>query len=158
MTRRNWKRIQPTSLKQAMELCVEHAREVKGHKVEAIAELMGLDNHWIIYKWVSNGTMPARYIRAFEYVCGIDYVTRWQAASAGYLVIKTPVGRKATADDMHTLQEVLNAASGQLLQFYGGKADAADVLAAIQQGMEGLAWHKGNVEKHQQPEFEFKEE
>lgn len=156
--KRNWKRVQAGSLQQAMELSIEHAREVMHRKVEAVAELMGLENHWNIYKWVQSGSMPTRYIRAFEHACGINLVTRWLAASEGCLIINAPAGRNASAADMHALQEVLNAASGQLLQFYQGKASAADALAAIQQGMEGLAWHKGNVEKHAQPEFEFIQE
>ena len=72
-------------------------------------------------------------------------------------MIAAPTGRNASAEEMHVLQEVLHTAAGQLLQFYSGKAEADAVLAAIQQGMEGLAWHKGNVEKHLQPEFEFNE-
>lgn len=111
----------------------------------------------LLYKWLANGRMPASSIASYEHICGIHFVTRWQAVSAGYLVIKSPCGSNASAADMHTLQELLNSATGQLLQFYSGKTDADTALAAIQQGMEGLAWHKGNVEKYLQPEFEFKE-
>ena len=67
-------------------------------------------------------------------------------------------GRKASATDMQALQEVLNTAVGQLLQFYAGKTEAPDTLAAIHQAMEGLAWHRGNVEKHLAPELDFQEE
>ena len=96
-------------------------------------------------------------IRPYETACGIDYVTRWLAASSGRLLIDIPTGRKADAADMQALQELLNTAVGQLLQFYGGKAEAGDTLAAIQQAMEGLAWHRGNVQKHAQPELDFEE-
>lgn len=158
MIRRNWKRIQPTSLRQALELCKDHARERLNLSVESIAERMGLTDHWTLYKWFQSGRIPANMIRPFEIACGIDFVTRWLAASAGRLLIEVPTGRAATPTDMQALQELLNTAVGQLLQFHRGKAEAADALAAIQQGMEGLAWHKGNVEKHLQPEFEFTEE
>jgi hypothetical protein len=158
MIRRNWKRIQPTSLRQALELCKDHARERLNLSVESIAERMGLTDHWTLYKWFQSGRIPANMIRPFEMACGIDFVTRWLAASAGKLLIEVPTGRAATPTDIQALQELLNTAIGQLLQFHSGKADAASALASIQQGMEGLAWHKGNVEKHMQPEFEFKEE
>ena len=42
MTRRNWKRIQPTSLRNALELCKDHAKERHNLSVERIAEQMGL--------------------------------------------------------------------------------------------------------------------
>lgn len=157
MIRRNWKRIQPTSLRDALRLCKDHALERKNYSVDRIADLMDVTPD-ALYKWLASGKMPASSIPAYEYICGINLVTRWLAASEGYLIIKSPTGRNASAEDMHALQEVLNAASGQLLQFYQGKATATDALAAIQQGMEGLAWHKVNVEKHLQPEFQFTEE
>ncbi|MHA6913023.1 hypothetical protein ACQUJO_07795 [Ralstonia pseudosolanacearum] len=157
MTRRNWKRIRPTSLRHALELCKDYAKERHNLSVERISESMGLADHWTLYKWFQNGRMPVNLVRPFESACGIDFVTRWQTASAGKLLIDTPTGRQADATDMQSLQELLNTAVGQLLQFYGGKAEAADTLAAIQQAMEGLAWHRGNVEKHSQPEFDFQE-
>lgn len=157
MSRRNWKRIQPTSLRNALELCKDHAKERHNLSVERIAESMGLTDHWTVYKWIQSGRIPANMIRPYETACGIDYVTRWLAASSGRLLIDIPTGRKADAADMQALQELLNTAVGQLLQFYGGKAEAGDTLAAIQQAMEGLAWHRGNVQKHAQPELDFEE-
>lgn len=157
MTRRNWKRIQPISLLHATELCKDKAAE-QGVSVQRIADRTFLHDHWTLYKWMANGRMPASYIRAFEQACGADYITRWLAASAGKLLIDIPTGRHATAADMQELQELLNSVVGQLLQFYGGKTQASDALNAIQQAMEGLAWHRGNVEKHAQPELEFQED
>ena len=157
MIRRNWKRIQPTSLRNALELCKDFAKERHNLSVERIAESMGLTDHWTVYKWIQSGRIPANMIRPYETACGIDYVTRWLAASSGRLLIDIPTGRKADAADMQALQELLNTAVGQLLQFYGGKAEAGDTLAAIQQAMEGLAWHRGNVQKHAQPELDFEE-
>lgn len=155
MIKRNWKRIRPHSLRHALELCKEHARERRNLSVERIAELMGLTDHWTLYKWFQTGRIPTNLIRPYETACGIDFVTRWLAASSGRLLIDIPSGRDTTAEDMQALQGVLNDTVGQLLQFYAGKAEVADTLAAIQQAMEGLAWHRGNVEKHLQPELEL---
>lgn len=158
MKGRNWKRVIPTSLRHALELCKDYARERHNLSVERIAERMGLPDHWAVYKWIQTGRIPANLIPAYEAVCGINFVTRWLASTAGMLVIQAPTGRDATAADMQALQELLHAAVGQLLQFYAGKAQAPETLASIQQGMEGLAWHRGNVEKHAQPEFDFQED
>lgn len=155
MTKRNWKRMRPHSLRHALELCKDYARERHNLSVERIAELMGLTDHWTLYKWFQTGRMPTNLIRPYETACGIDFVTRWLAASCGRLLIDMPSGRNTTAQDMQVLQSVLNDTVGQLLQFYAGKTKEADTLAAIQQAMEGLAWHRGNVEKHLQPELEL---
>ncbi|MCA8013583.1 hypothetical protein [Burkholderia cenocepacia] len=155
MSRRNWKRIQPHSLRHALELCKEHARERRNLSVERISEHMGLADHWTLYKWFQSGRMPISLIRPFEDACGADFVTRWVAASAGRLIIDIPTGRDATAEDMQILQRTLNAAVGQLLDFYAGSANADETIATIQQAMEGLAWHRGNVERHVQPELDL---
>ena len=155
MSRRNWKQIRPTSLRQALELCKDHGRERKNLSVERIAVEMGITDHWTLYKWFQTGRIPANLIRPFEVATGIDYVTRWLAASAGKLVIDIPTGRDIKPNDMQALQELINTAVGTLLQFYDGRAKAPDTLAAIQTAMEAMAWHHGNVGKHLQPELEL---
>jgi transcriptional regulator with XRE-family HTH domain len=157
MRGRNWKRVQPNSLRDAMRLCKDHALEKKNYSVERIADLMGITAD-LLYKWLASGKMPASSIPSYELITGVNFVTRWLAASTGYLMIVMPTGRNASAADMQALQEVLTTAAGKLIQFYANKTDATSTIAAIQQGMEGLASHKLNVEKFQQPEFEFNEE
>lgn len=157
MSRRNWKRIQPSSLRHALELCKDFARERHNLSVERIAEQMGLTDHWTLYKWFQNGRIPLNLVPPFEKACGINYASKWLAASTGNLLIEMPTGRKTTPTDMQALQELLNTAVGQLLQFYGGKAEAEETVGTIQQAMEGLAWHRGTVQKTLEPEFDFQE-
>ncbi|WP_133717100.1 hypothetical protein [Methylocaldum gracile] len=151
---RNWKRIQPTSLLHALRLCKDHAREKHNRSVERIADLMGV-THDALYKWLATGKMPASLIPAYEMACGIDYVSRWLAISAGKLVIDIPTGKTAKPGDIHELQDILNSAMGNLIRFYSGRAQADETLAAIQSAMEGLALHRGNVAKHAHPELDF---
>lgn len=155
MSRRRWKQIRPTSLRHALELCKDYARENHNKGVERIADQMGLPDHWALYKWLQSGRMPANLIRPYEQACGCDYVTRWIAASAGRLTIDIPTGRQCAAQDMQALQELLTTAAGQLLAFYAQRNDADQTLAAIQAAMEGLAWHQGNVKQSQQPQLEL---
>lgn len=154
MRARNWKRVQPTSLKSALALCKDHAREVKGLSVERIADLMG-ESADTLYKWLGTGRMPANLVPTYELACGINFVTRWYAASAGLLVFPVPTGRHATADDMQALQGQLHAAVGSLIEFYAGKADQEKALADIRAGMEALAWHHGNVAEHHAPQLDL---
>ena len=157
MSRRRWKSIQPTSLRHALELCKDFAREIQNKSVDRIADEMGVADHWSVYKWLQTGRMPANLIRPYERACGCDYVTRWIAASAGQLTIAIPTGRNRNAQDTQALQEVLTTAAGKLLAFYAQNCDADETLAAIQAAMEGLAWHRGNVNQTQTPQLELEE-
>lgn len=153
--KRNWKKVRPTSLLNSLELCTEHAREARNAGVQRIAEFMCEKTHHTIYKYLENGSLPLVKLRAFEHACGANFVTRWLAMSAGLLVIDIPTGRSADGDDVLALQETLNDAVGALLSFYAGKETAEAVLARITAAMEGLAFHRENVKKHSQPEFDF---
>lgn len=155
MSRRRWKAIQPTSLRHALELCKDFARETHNKSVERIADEMGVADHWSVYKWLQTGRMPANLIRPYERACGSDYVTRWIAASAGRLTIDIPTGRNCTAQDTQALQELLTTAAGKLLAFYAKNSGADETLAAIQAAMEALAWHRGNVSQTQHPQLEL---
>ncbi|MBA1271622.1 MULTISPECIES: hypothetical protein [Pseudomonas] len=157
MNRRYWKNVQATSLRGAMELCKDFAKEAHNKSVERIAIDMGETDHWTLYKWFQTGRMPANMIRPFEQACGCDYVTRWINASAGRLTIDIPTGRRCTAKDTQALQELLTTAAGKLLAFYAKTCEAEETLAAIQAAMEGLAWHRGNVSQSQQPQLELEE-
>jgi len=58
MTKRNWKRVQPSSLRNALELCKDYAKERHNLSVERIADRMGLSDHWTVYKWIQTGRIP----------------------------------------------------------------------------------------------------
>ena len=155
MSRRRWTGAQPASLRHALELCKDFAKEAHNKSVERIAEEMGLADHWALYKWLQTGRMPANFIRPYERVCQCDYVTRWIAASAGRLTIDMPTGRRCSAQDTQALQELLTTAAGKLLAFYANKCETEETLCAIQAAMEGLAWHRGNVKQTQHPQLEL---
>ncbi|MDZ7655593.1 MAG: hypothetical protein U0997_06580 [Sulfurimicrobium sp.] len=155
MNRRNWKKVNPRSLREAMELCKDHAQAVHHRSVERIAELAGEESQWTVYGWLRDGSIPGKKIMAFQHACGCDFITRWLSHSAGKLLIDMPHGRQIDAEDVHQLQGVLNAAVGALLGFASGGLDADQVGSELNAAMEALAWHRENVSKTRQPEFEF---
>ncbi len=158
MSKRNWKAAQPSSCCQALEWSLEFAKEKHNLSAERIAERMGQANHWTLYKWVSEGRMPAVLIPAFEHVCGINLVSRWLASTGGKLLVDIPTGRSCTAHDMQELQAVLTTSMGALLAFYNGTSDAPTTLGALQAGLESLAWHRGNVQQPAHPQLELGEQ
>lgn len=155
MTPRNWRRVQPTSLRHALELSKDHAREMKRRSVERIAELMGEESHWTVYGWLRDGSIPGKKIPAFQHACGCDFVTRWLAHSEGKLLIDIPPGRQVHAEDMQQLQGTLNSAVGALLGFASGRLDADQVGAEIHAALEALAWHRENAARYRQPELDL---
>lgn len=154
-TARYWKTLRPTSLRDSLTACKDFALFKYNLGVERIAERMGLTDQWILYKYLSNGRMPAVLIPVYEHVCGAHYVTQWLAASAGQLLIDMPTGRGCNPTDMQALQELLHTATGELMKFYGGSSEVEDTLAAIKNALEGLGWHHGNVTQHSQPQLEI---
>lgn len=158
MKKRTWKHAQPSSIRQAMEWSLEFAKEKHNLGVERIAERMGQANHWALYKWISEGRMPAVLIPAFEHACGIALVSRWLASTSGKLLIDIPSGRTCTAQDMNELQGVLNATTGALIAFYQGQLDADAAQAALQAGLTSLAWHRSNVQQHANPQLDLGEQ
>ncbi len=155
MTRRNWKRIYPTSLREAMELCVKHAEEKHNYSVERIAELMGMSSHWTLYKWIPEAAMPIKKVTPFENVCGIDLVTQFQAHSNNKLLVPIPTGRRAEHKELNDLVHFQSKTAQLLYDHSDGKRSSEEVIGAITQLMEDLAWQKGNAEKDIQPELEL---
>ncbi len=96
-------------------------------------------------------------IPAYETACGIDFVTRWLAASRGKLVIDMPKGRTVSTQALSELQLILNETMNMLIRFYGGSCEAEETLSALQNALDPLAWHRGNVQQYQQPEFDLEE-
>lgn len=157
MTRRSWKNVRATSLRHALELCKEHGKERLNLSVERIAEQMGMADHWTLYKWISEGRMPAVMIPAYEATTGANFVTQWLATRSGMVIYPIPTGRQCNEQDIQQLQALLHATTGALMQFYAGSVEAEPTLAAIKNAMETLAWHHGNVDAHDQPQLELEQ-
>lgn len=153
MHKRAWKTYRPTSLQDAIEACVDFAREKHQRSVDRIADLMGQPSKWVIYKWMEGATLPAGKVRAFEHACGCTYVTQYLATSAHKLLVDLPVGRTAGPSDVHAVSEACSDAVGALLAFVAGKRTAEECHTALTRALEQLAFERAQVERHTQPEL-----
>jgi len=153
MTRRSWKRVAPTSLRHAMELCLEYGREKRNLSVDRVADLMGLASKWTLYKWLESGRMPANLIRPFEHACGATFMTQYIATSAHKLLVEIPAGRPGRDEDVLALQTGFNEAVNLLARFYQGAAEAEATVAALTRVMSEIAGHRENVSKAMAPEL-----
>ncbi|MBB1601561.1 hypothetical protein A9977_16085 [Variovorax sp. UMC13] len=155
MRRRNWKLMQPNSLRHALELCKDHALEKLNRSVPGIASEMGLADHWSLYKWLQNGRMPLCFLIPYENACGIDFVSRWLASSKGRVLIDMPTGRNLRETDVVELHNGFGQALQLLTSFFKGDAKPEDTTAALTAHLAQVAWHRANVEKHTTPELDF---
>lgn len=151
-----WKRI-PTSLKGAFEQDKARGIRTRGLSVERHADLQAVSASRL-YKWMEDGDLPANRLAAWFHHTGGKAVIRYLCAQAGGLFVPVPTGRRPSPIEMAELQQVLAGTTGALLRFYAGQADAGETLGEVQQAMEAPAWHRGNVEKHDQPELDFEQE
>lgn len=156
MIRQNWKRYQPITLRDALKGCKDFALERHHLSVERIAERMGLEDHWALYKWIANGRMPTVVVPAYQHACGIDLVTRWLAASGHKLLVDMPTGRQAVQADMVELNTGFAKALQLLTTFYATTgADTTETLDALRLHLEQVAYHQANVAKFSTPELDF---
>ena len=156
---RHWKRIRPNSITHAMELCIEYKRaHARQFSMERLADALGQNTTSVVYKWMSTGRLPSVLIRAFENYCGIDYISQYLALSGHKLLIDIPSGRKASNKELNEFALASNETTGLLMKFYVGESTADETLAAMTSLMSSLAWHQKNIEKNDQPEFNFESE
>jgi hypothetical protein len=157
MKRRDWKHFHPNTLRDALQGCKDFALERNRLSVERIAERMGLEDHWALYKWLANGRMPLVLVPAYELACGTDFVTRWLAASSHKLLVNMPTGRTVQAADMVALNSGFASALQLLTDFYAadGSPDPAATLDALRSHLEQVAYHHHNVTQYVTPQLEF---
>lgn len=144
----------PTSLRAAFELDKAHALRRRRLNIERLAELLGTTPA-TLYKWIETDSMPLRALIAWQHITGAGNVVRWLASREGAVVIQIPPGRDVSPEDINELQRVLTAAPAALLDLKAGRIDRDACAAALTAGMESLAWHRANTDRHEQPELEF---
>lgn len=152
--RRDWKRVRPTNIRESFRLCKEFARERKNLSVARIAELMGISED-LLYKWLSNGKMPANLIPTYEHICGCHFATEYLAGGAARLVIEIPTGRNADPMEMGQLQLQLTETVALLMRYYKGEANQQQTLDSITNALIGLATHRENVARGEQVELDL---
>lgn len=124
----------------AIRECLDHAKRVLYRDVASLAELMSLDNKWVLFKWAETGRIPAIAIPAFEEACGSNALSKCLAEAAGGLTIPAPTGRLArvtTSAETHLLaaSAIAKAVSAEIDH---SKTDEA--IRAINGAIEALAW------------------
>ncbi len=154
MRKRNAKSIRPSSLSEAMELCVEHA-SAQRRPIKVLADLMCVESK-TLYRWLAETSMPLNRIRQFEAFCGVALVSEYLCLAQGNrVVIAIPSGKKASVADIAQVQANAAAAMALLARFYVQGEGADDTLAAMTRTLSEFAYHRHNVQKSSEPELDL---
>ena len=154
MRNRRWKSVHPTSLGEAMELCIEFAGEQR-KPIKVLADLMGVEIK-TLYRWLSENSMPLNRVRQFETFCGISLVSDYLCLAHGNkVVIEVPAGKKANVTELAEVQCCFAEAMALLARFYQN-GDAVDAtIAALTKTLSQVAYQRSNVLKSGEPELEL---
>jgi hypothetical protein len=154
MRNRRWKSIRPTSLTEAMELCIEFAAEHR-RPIKVLADLMGVEIK-TLYRWLAETSMPLNRIRQFETFCGTSFVSEYLCLAQGdKVVVAISTGKKAGVTDIAEVQAGFAEAIALLARFYQTGDALEETVTALATTLSQLAYQRTNVLKSAEPELEL---
>ncbi|OON62314.1 hypothetical protein B0920_02220 [Massilia sp. KIM] len=154
MRKARWKTIRPSSLSEALELCVDYSSENR-KPVKVLADLMGVETK-TLYRWVADNAMPLNRLRQFETFCGVSFVSEYLAAAHGdKIVVPIPVGKKSDVTDLASVQANFSEAMMLLSRFYQNGESLEATVEAITRTLAQLAFQRSNVMKAGSPELDL---
>lgn len=151
---KNWNHVVPRNTLEAMRLCKDYAKAKRNLSVERIADIMGVSAD-SLYSWLGSGKMHLSLVQCYEHACGCTFISDHLSHAQGNLSVKIPSGRSLKDTDLLKMHTSFSKTMALLADFYAGKAEAESTLNAITEHMQTAAWHRGNVQKHLHPEFDF---
>ena len=137
-------------------MCKDYAKAKHNLSVERIADEMGL-TAVRLYQHLENGDMPFNRVRSYQRACHCNFVTLYMAHGDDCMLIKIPTGKKVTDEQMLNINATFHKALTHLTDFYKQAENPELALAALTEHMATTAWHRMNVEKTLQPEFDFED-
>jgi hypothetical protein len=154
MRNKSWKSRRPTSLGEALELCVEYAAEQR-RPVKVLADLMGVQST-TLYRWLADSSMPLNKIRQFETFCGVSFISEYLCLAQGdKVVVAIPAGKKAGVTELAEVQCTFAEAMALLARFYQRGECIDETVTALTATLTQLAYQRSNVQKSVAPELEL---
>ena len=152
LRKKKWKSIKATSISDATDLCLEYATGNR-RPAKVLADLMGIDVK-LLYRWISDSSMPLNRIRQFETFCGASYVSEYLCTAHGSkIVIEIPAGKKSDVTDLAEVQANFAEALTLLARFYQHGDEVEQTVSALTRTLSELAYQRSNVSKVSQPEL-----
>ncbi|WP_423708636.1 hypothetical protein [Undibacterium sp. WLX3042] len=153
LRKRKWKSLRATSISDATELCLDYATENHRRPAKVLADLMGIDVK-LLYRWMSDSSMPLNRIRQFETFCGASYISEYLCTAHGdKIVIDIPSGKKSNVTDLAEVQANFAEAIALLARFYQNGDDVEKTVSVLTRTLSELGYQRNNVIKVSQPEL-----
>jgi hypothetical protein len=154
MRNRRWKTVRPTSLAEAMELCIEFAAE-KRRPIKVLADLMGIEVK-TLYRWLADTSMPLNRVRQFETFCGVAFVSDYLCLAHGdKVVVSIPSGKKPGVSDLALLHGSFADAMALLVRFHQDGIEVDATVQALTETLTQVAFQRNNVMKASAPELDL---
>jgi AraC-like DNA-binding protein len=150
----NYKNKIPTSFTEALRMCKDYAKDKHNLSVERIADEMGLTPSRL-YQHLDNGDMPFNRVRSYQHICRCNFVTQYMANGDDCILIKMPKGKRVSDDQMVHFNKSFSKALSELSEFYTLYQNPDEVISALTDHLENVAWHRANVERTSQPQLDF---
>lgn len=154
MRKIRWKSVRPSSLSEAVELCIDFATEQR-RPVKVLADLMGVDSK-TLYRWIADTSMPLNRMRQFESFCGISLVSEYLVMAQGdKVVVSIPTGRKADVAELAEVQVGFSEAMVLLTKFYQRGESVDATIDSLTITLRQIAYQRINVMKAGSPELDL---
>lgn len=143
-----------SSLDEAIERQQEAANRI-GLVPKRMADLMGVEVK-TYYRWMADSSMPLNRVRQYETFCKASFISEYLCTAHGNKVVITiPTGKKAKASDLGDMQANFGLVVMLLEQFYRDKVGLPETMAALNDVLSQVAYHRENVMKLAEPELEL---
>ena len=154
MRNRRWKSVRPSTLSEAMDLCIDFSTEQR-RPIKVLADLMGVEAK-TLYRWLSDTSMPLNKVRQFEAFCGVTFVSEYLCLAHGdKVVISIPSGKKAGVSELSEVQGAFADAMALLVRFYNSGDAVDETITALTETLTQVAYQRSNVLKAATPELEL---
>ncbi|WP_257757347.1 hypothetical protein [Burkholderia glumae] len=154
MRKPNRKLRPATSMREALDRCTSTA-DANRRPAKVMADLMGVELK-TYYRWMADLSMPLNRVMQFEEFCCARYISEYLCVANGRrVVIDIPTGRRPSVVSLASLQAAFAEAAAVLCRYYTDGSEQSSTIEALSVAIVQAAYHRENVSKDREPEFEF---
>lgn len=126
---------------------------VSGKSVEELADALGLESKWTLYKQLADLRVPLHSLIPFMAACGSRIILKWLASGCDYLLLPRPRGRKVRPGEAAAVVSDVTKRLGRALELAREPKHKDKALLELDAAMTSIAGLRGALEKARQPEL-----
>ncbi|MBQ0796242.1 phage regulatory CII family protein [Zhongshania sp.] len=133
---------------EVLKACCSHAQHTQFVSVKEIAARMGIENKWVLYKWLKDSRLPLSKIIEFERACGCALVTEHLAEQHGCVLTALPNLLPIKPIDVLLLHGEVNQGLTRLIQALRNEPEEAgsqEVIDGLNRSIKLLVQVRANL-------------